>query len=123
MMAPEGENSKHEIRNSKQSRSTKSRMADRTHLVVNVIVSCFEFVSDFGFRISCLMLMVLLIHFPKLCADDSYAQNVARLEKMTADQKEELRRKKLRFDGLNSDEQQRLRDLHEEITSDANSKE
>src|SRR5262245_36241832 len=56
-------------------------------------------------------------------ADDSYAQNAARLEKMNADQKEELRRKKLRFDGLNSDEQQRLRDLHTEITSDANAKE
>src|SRR5689334_23280450 len=56
-------------------------------------------------------------------ADDSYSQNAARLEKMTADQKEELRRKKLRFDGLNSDEQQRLRELHTEITSDANAKE
>src|SRR5206468_12011498 len=56
-------------------------------------------------------------------ADDSYAENAARLEKMTADQKEDLRRKKLRFDGLSSDEQQKLRDLHASITSDSSSQE
>jgi hypothetical protein len=56
-------------------------------------------------------------------ADDHYAENAARLEKMTADQKDELRRKKMRFDGLNSDEQQKLRDLHAAIASDSNSKE
>jgi hypothetical protein len=60
---------------------------------------------------------------PSARADDSYAQNTARLEKMTADQKDELRRKKLRFDGLSSDEQQRLRELHSAITSDTNAKE
>jgi hypothetical protein len=98
-------------------------MGHRAHLVLNMSVSCFEFVSDFGFRISCLALLALLIPVADVCADDSYSQNAARLEKMTADQKEELRRKKLRFDGLNSDEQQRLRDLHTELTSDANAKE
>src|SRR5437773_7743026 len=56
-------------------------------------------------------------------SDKSYAQNAARLEKMTADQKDDLRRKKLRFDGLSSDEQQKLRDLHASITSDASAKE
>ncbi len=60
---------------------------------------------------------------PRARADDSYAENAARLDKMSADQKDDLRRKKLRFDGLSSDEQQKLRELHASITSDANSKE
>src|SRR5437667_3847889 len=60
---------------------------------------------------------------PAAGADDSYVQNAARLEKMTADQKDDLRRKKMRFDGLSSDEQQKLRDLHGSISNDSNSKE
>ena len=56
-------------------------------------------------------------------ADDEYAQSAARLEKMTADQKDDLRRKKSRFDALNPAEQQKLRDLHASITSDPSSKE
>ncbi|HMC10736.1 MAG TPA: hypothetical protein VKH44_05580 [Pirellulaceae bacterium] len=42
---------------------------------------------------------------------------------MTSDQKDDLRRKKLRFDELSPDEQQHLRDLHTSITSDLNAKE
>jgi hypothetical protein len=67
--------------------------------------------------------LLVLLAAPPAPADDSYAENAARLENMTADQKEELRRKKLRFDGLSSDEQQKLRDLHASITSDPSSQE
>jgi hypothetical protein len=56
-------------------------------------------------------------------ADDSYAANAGRLEKMTPEQKDDLRRKKLRFDALSPAEQQKLRELHSAITGDANSKE
>jgi hypothetical protein len=42
---------------------------------------------------------------------------------MTADQKDDLRRKKLRFDGLTPAEQQKLRELHASIASDPSSKE
>jgi hypothetical protein len=69
-------------------------------------------------------LAVVLWYGPlPVCADDSYAANAQRLEKMTAEQKDDLRRKKLRFDALSAGEQQKLRELHSEITSDANSKE
>src|SRR4051794_4123250 len=56
-------------------------------------------------------------------ADDTYADNAARLEQMTPDQKEDLSRKKLRFDELSAAEKQRLRDLHVSITTDPNAKE
>src|SRR5436309_2734094 len=56
-------------------------------------------------------------------ADDDYAQSAARLEKMTADQKDDLRRKKSRFDALSPAEQQKLRELHASIASDPSSKE
>src|SRR5437762_8402113 len=74
----------------------------------------------------CVIVSVSLICWqgaPATLADDSYAQNATRLEKMTADQKDDLRRKKLRFDALGSDEQQKLRDLHGSISNDSNSKE
>ena len=67
----------------------------------------------------CVIVSVSLICWqgaPATLADDSYAQNATRLEKMTADQKDDLRRKKLRFDALGSDEQQKLRDLHASIS-------
>src|SRR5688572_6967091 len=53
-------------------------------------------------------------------ADDSAAQNAERIKQMSPDQKDDLRRKKLRFDELSADEKQRLRDLHASITSDKN---
>jgi hypothetical protein len=53
-------------------------------------------------------------------ADDSAAQNAERIKQMSPDQKDDLRRKKLRFDELSADEKQRLRDLHASITSDPN---
>jgi len=78
-------------------------------------------------RLSALILIGLAIvssHWLlPLCADDSYAANAERLEKMTAEQKDDLRRKKLRFDALSLAEQEKLRELHSEIASDANSKE
>src|SRR3954469_17054935 len=52
----------------------------------------------------------------RVAADDAYSANAARLEKMTPDQKDDLRRKKLRFDALSLAEQQKLRELHTEIT-------
>jgi hypothetical protein len=55
--------------------------------------------------------------------DDSYAKNAARLQEMTAEQKEDLRRKKNRFDELQADEKQNLRELHKSITTDTNAKE
>jgi hypothetical protein len=57
------------------------------------------------------------------CADDSYARNAARLEQMTPEQKEDLARKKVRFDGLTAAEKQHLRDVHASITGDPNAKE
>jgi len=53
-------------------------------------------------------------------ADDSTVQNAERIKQMSPDQKDDLRRKKLRFDELSPDEKQRLRDLHASITSDPN---
>ena len=53
----------------------------------------------------------------------SYSQNEARLKEMTPDQKDELRKKKIRFDELSADQQQRLRELHHSITTDPNAKE
>jgi len=55
--------------------------------------------------------------------DEAYTKNAARLHEMTADQKEDLRRKKYRFDELQPDEKQKLRDLHQSITTDPNAKE
>jgi hypothetical protein len=55
--------------------------------------------------------------------DDTYAANAARLQQMTAEQKEDLGRKKVRFDELSAEEKQRLRDLHRSINADSNSRE
>jgi hypothetical protein len=54
---------------------------------------------------------------------DDYSTNASRLEQMTPEQKDDLRRKKIRFDELSDEEKKRLRDLHEEIAHDPNSKE
>src|SRR4051794_39380166 len=58
--------------------------------------------------------------FPSAARAQSYSQNEARLKEMTPDQKEDLRRKKNRFDELSIDEQRRLRDLHQSIATDPN---
>src|SRR3954451_1710091 len=65
---------------------------------------------------------VVLLASDALSGDD-YATNAARLEQMTPEQKDDLRRKKIRFDELSDDEKKRLRDLHEEIARDPNAKE
>jgi hypothetical protein len=49
---------------------------------------------------------------------ESIEANAQRLQKLSADEKEDLRRKKYRFDELKPDQKQRLRDLHASITSD-----
>jgi hypothetical protein len=50
--------------------------------------------------------------------DDSARQRAARIENMTAEQKEELLRKKQRFEELSKEDQDRLRVLHEAIARD-----
>ncbi|HEY2414848.1 MAG TPA: hypothetical protein VGI40_21565 [Pirellulaceae bacterium] len=73
------------------------------------------------FRISCFIFLGI---FPiSSVSGDDYATNAARLEQMTPEQKDDLRRKKIRFDELSDDEKKRLRDLHEEIAHDPNAKE
>ena len=52
-------------------------------------------------------------------ADERLETNAARLKEMTAEQKEELSRKRLRFDELDAAEKQRRRDLHAAISADA----
>lgn len=51
-------------------------------------------------------------------ADETYDQRVARLAQMTPEEREELRKKKERFDALSPAEQQRLRSLHAAIVAE-----
>jgi hypothetical protein len=60
---------------------------------------------------------------PRAAADESYAQRVARIAGMTPEEKEELRKKKERFDALSPAEQQRIRELHAAIAADPDSRE
>lgn len=72
-----------------------------------------------GTRLALVASLALLLSIPAaLPADDQLAANAARLENMSAEQKEELSRKRLRFDELNTAEQHRLRSLHASIASD-----
>ena len=71
----------------------------------------------------CWLVGLVILGAAPLRADDTYATSAARLQQMTPDQKDDLRRKKLRFDELSTEDKQRLRDLHQSITSDANSRE
>ena len=68
-------------------------------------------------------LLIAAAMAPLARAQTSYAENAGRLKTMKPEEKEELRRKKARFDELGAEEQQRLRELHQSITSDANSQE
>jgi len=85
--------------------------------------SYLRFVSDFVFRISCFLFVSLIFLPAKPAVADDYTTNASRLQQMTPEQKDDLRRKKIRFDELNDDEKKRLRDLHEEIAQDPNAKE
>src|SRR5262245_47494401 len=62
-------------------------------------------------------------HAPAASGQDSYSKNAARLKEMTADQKEELSKKKIRFNDLSSEQQQKLRDLHHSIITDPDANE
>jgi hypothetical protein len=64
---------------------------------------------------ACIATLAALVAAPALA--DEYADNVARLEKLTPEQKEDLLRKKQRFDNLSPQEQHRLRDLHQALSS------
>jgi len=66
-----------------------------------------------------LALAALLLFSCAAPGDDSAAANAERLQKMTTEQKESLSRKRHRFDELEPAEQQRLRDLHAEISAAA----
>jgi len=70
---------------------------------------------------SLVVAIVLIFEVSNLPADD-YTTNAARLQQMTPEQKDDLRRKKIRFDELGDEEKKRLRDLHDEIASDPNAK-
>jgi hypothetical protein len=68
-------------------------------------------------------LLTLLVAAPLAVAtaDDSFDADRQRLENMPAEEKEELLRKKERFDRLSPEEQDRLRQLHSQISSDPQS--
>jgi hypothetical protein len=53
------------------------------------------------------------------CAADDSAENAARLEKLSPEEKEALLKKKRRFDDLSEPEKSQLRELHRGIMSDA----
>jgi hypothetical protein len=59
----------------------------------------------------------------KHSADESPQTQAQRLKAMSAEQKEEINRKRLRFAELSAGEQQRLRDLHASITADSQASE
>ncbi|MEX2175182.1 MAG: hypothetical protein WD872_12540 [Pirellulaceae bacterium] len=61
--------------------------------------------------------------FAPLTRADEFAERAAELEKLSAEQKDDLRRKKERFDALPAQERQRLRDLHESLLSAPDSEE
>ena len=129
-MGRNGPNSKSEIDHRcavvpdpKRAQSTNAPLLKtRSISVLNIRAAGLGFISDFEFRISCFVLVASFIGFGAR-ADDSYAQNAARIQQMTPNQKDDLRRKKNRFDELTPEEQQKLRDLHVAITSDPNTKE
>jgi hypothetical protein len=82
-----------------------------------------KFVSSFVLRISCFAVCLVVCFARNAYSADDFSTNAARLQQMTPEQKDDLRRKKIRFDELNDEEKKRLRDLHEEIARDPNSKE
>src|SRR3954468_569408 len=90
---------KHEARSTKQAQSTNREMLQTEHARrFHLCASNFEFVSAFVLRISCCLILGLLLS-NSACADD-FTTNSARLQQMTPEQKDDLRRKKLRFDEL-----------------------
>src|SRR5687767_6902602 len=57
----------------------------------------------------------------RLLADEGYQERVERLQKMSPEEKEDLQRKKKRFDELPEAEKDRLRELYAAITIDPQS--
>ena len=70
-----------------------------------------------------LSLVSLLPTVTGVRAEESYAEQRARLEAMSAEEKEQLQRKKERFEALSASEQDRLRRLHSAIASEPESAE
>ena len=85
--------------------------------------------KSFHHQMSCAGLFAAVVAFatcagfPTCASADDIAANSARLEQMSAEEKEELSRKKLRFDELSASEQQRLRGLYDLIKADSNADE
>lgn len=73
-------------------------------------------------RFAVVLATVTLLAGPARAAD-SYAEQRARLEAMSAEEKEQLQRKKERFEALSESEQMRLRELHASVASDPDSDE
>lgn len=64
-----------------------------------------------------LVVVVAIGGFSVIALADTAAERAARLEKLSASEKEELLRKKQRFDKLDLEEQARLRKLHESLSA------
>jgi hypothetical protein len=78
-------------------------------------------IADCGWRIAdgalASLAAVLIVGLAAVAWADSHAERAQKLAKLTADEKEELLRKKERFDKLEPEEQERLRKLHELLES------
>jgi hypothetical protein len=68
----------------------------------------------------CVLIVALLLTRSVLAAE-SYREQRAKLETMSAEEKEQLQRKKERFEALSQSEQQRLRELHSAVAATAES--
>jgi hypothetical protein len=67
------------------------------------------------------VLIVALLLARSVPAADSYREQRAKLETMSAEEKEQLQRKKERFEALSQSEQERLRELHSAVAATAES--
>jgi hypothetical protein len=78
-------------------------------------------IADRGLRIADWLLGITValavLAFAVTLWADTTAERAARLEKLTANEREELLRKKQRFDKLDPEEQDRLRKLHESLSA------
>ena len=84
-------------------------------------------ISDFGFRISDLVLAgltaIAIVLSVSIAWADGYSERSAEVSSLPAEEKAELLRKKERFDELPEAKRQRIRDLHEQISSSPDAEE
>jgi hypothetical protein len=78
-------------------------------------------ISDFGFRISDLawgcVFGLAALAITSAAIAETYAERAARVAALSPGEKAELLKKKQRFDALSEEEKQRLRQLHESLSS------